>query len=66
MADDEYEETAELRIMDAAATTLLTRLVECGRYQTIMADLAPEHRAEVEAAVERHAARRRAAGDVGW
>jgi len=55
---------------DAVTTRLLARIaanpIDPGMYARVMAELAPDERAEVEAAVERHAARARAAGEPGW
>ena len=52
---------------DAIVTRLLQRLQEKpGAYEATMAGLAPADRRNVENSVERHAARRRAAGEAGW
>jgi len=51
---------------DAIVTLLLQRLAANGYYKDVMAELSANERAEVEAAVERHAARRRARGEAGW
>jgi hypothetical protein len=55
---------------DAVTTRLLQRIaantVDPGMYQRVMADMTDVERGEVEAAVERHAARRRARGEPGW
>lgn len=52
---------------DAIVTRLLQRLQEKpGAYEGVMAGLAPGDRGSVEDSVERHAARRRAAGEAGW
>ena len=53
-------------IADAVTTRLLQRVAEIGHYAGVMAELSDVERAEVEAAVERHAARRRARGEPGW
>lgn len=58
------------RTEDAIITLLLQRLASHREhpdsYAAIMDDLEPEQRAEVEAAVERHGERMRAAGEPGW
>lgn len=58
---DLSEETA-----DAVTTLLLQRIAANGHYAGVMAELSDADRVEVEAAVERHAARRRALGESGW
>lgn len=63
MGDELSQETED------AIVTLLLQKIATGpgtMYSSIMDDLTPEQRAEVEAAVERHAARMRAAGEPGW
>lgn len=56
--------------MDGAVFALLNRLVNHERYpdayRWVMDDLPAEDRAEVEASMERFAARKRAAGEIGW
>lgn len=58
------------RTEDAIVTLLLQRLASHPRYPesyaAIMDGLEPDQRAEVEAAVDRHAERMRAAGEPGW
>lgn len=52
---------------DAIVTRILQRLQEKpGAYEATMAGLAPGDRRNVEDSVERHAKRRRAAGEAGW
>ena len=51
---------------DAIVTRIGQRLAERGIYDDVMAYLADDDRALVEAAFDRHAARRRAAGEPGW
>lgn len=51
---------------DAIVTKLLQRLSEKGVYSELMNGMSSEDRQNVEDSVERHAARRRAAGDAGW
>lgn len=65
MGDELSQETE-----DAIVTFLLQKLASHPRYPeaygAILEDLTPDQRTEVEAAVERHAARMRAAGEPGW
>lgn len=51
---------------DAVVNHLLTRLMQLGHYETIMDDLSGPDRELVEAAMERYAAKMRAAGERGW
>jgi len=61
-ADGELSQASE----DAVITRLLQRLAELGHYQGVMECIDPADRPAIDAAVERHAARRRAAGEPGW
>ena len=51
---------------DAVTNLLATRIAERGLYSEVMGGMPPAERVEVEAALERHAARMRAAGERGW
>jgi len=55
-----------MAVLDAAATAMLQRAALNGHYSSAMAAMTDANRAELEAATERHAARRRAAGEPGW
>lgn len=59
---DELSQESE----DAIVNLLATRLAEKGHYADVMDGLDDKGRPLVEASLERHAARQRAAGKPGW
>lgn len=54
------------RTEDAIVNLISMRLVEKDLYRECMATLTDEDRALVEACLDRHATRMRAAGEPGW
>jgi coenzyme F420-reducing hydrogenase beta subunit len=59
---DEQEQAQE----DAAVAAIMTRLLETGHYDPVVALMNDDERALVEESLDRHAARCREAGIPGW
>lgn len=51
---------------DAVTNHIATRLAERGYYSQVLAECTPAEQAQIEAALDRHAARQRAKGLPGW